>query len=129
MAALPVAEALVRHLGQGLARYRAMVCLACEAPDAPPPDRMLITVEPAVDGDLHVGLFLPGADRLRMDLIDLGIYRLLENGLPVAGRLVRLVPLPCFSRLTTVAGFLQKDVIYRIAPEAGPDPDEPAMGG
>lgn len=121
------AAVLVALLARGLARYRAMVCLASEAPDAAPPDRMLITVEVAEDGDLHVSLFLPGSDRLRLDLIDLGVYRLLENGLLVDGVPVRMVPLPCFSRLTVEEGLLRKDVIYRITRATGPVPADPLM--
>ncbi|QCP88014.1 hypothetical protein EYE35_20515 [Cereibacter sphaeroides] len=127
--ALRVAEALVAYLAQGLARYRALVTLASTAPQVPPPDRMLITIAPAGPRELRLVLFLPGQDSLRLDLIDLGIYRLLGSGLPMEGGGLRLIPIPAFSRLQAEGAVLRKDVVYRIAPlDALPDDNE-AMGG
>ncbi len=124
-----VATALVSYLREGLARYRALVGLSGEAPDTPPADRMLITIEPAGPRELKLVLFLPGQDSLRLDLIDLGIYRLLGSGLPMESGGLRLIPIPAFSRMQAEGSVLRKDVTYRIAPLGVPLDDNEAMGG
>ncbi|MGP3698103.1 hypothetical protein [Rhodobacter sp. NSM] len=124
-----MASALADYLRNGLARYRALVCIAGEAPEAPPQDRMLITIAPSGPRELRLVLFLPGQDTLRLDLIDLGIYRLLGSGLPMDGGGLRLIPIPAFSHLQAEGSVLRKDVVYRIAPLGAFADDDEAMGG
>lgn len=124
-----VASALVDFLATGFGRYGGTVCLAADAPVPVPADRMLITVEAVADGDLHLTLHLPGGDALKLDMMDLGIYRMLGGGLPMPGGPVRILPLPSRSRVRAGGAFLEKVVIYRIAELPDPDPNELAMGG
>lgn len=124
-----VASALVDFLAAGFGRYGGTVCLAADAPEPLPADRMTVTVEAAQDGDLHLALHMPGGDALRLDMMDLGIYRLLGQGLPMPGGPVRILPLPSRSRVWSGDAALHKDVIYRIAELPEPDPEELAMGG